>query len=364
MTFAQPAGAQQGQQAWTLSEDLRIGGGTGPAALKSVGQIAVTANGNIFVVDNNPIQIKLFSPAGAFVRRVGLLGAGRGEYTSIGAMVVNAEGNVQVVIPEMGRVIVYSPAGDVVSQTTVEFSGFRATWDGVVTADGGLLDPIVVPTGKTLSLGAPETAERLQRVKADGTRGDTIPFPGCRAPTAPANSFIRFENADGSYISTAIPYLPRAQTVFAGDGTAWCAPGDTYSIFHFRVGRPDTVHTVHMNVTPPAVPDSERARALASLKATAARTKTGTFNEARIPKVLPTIAMVRVDNANRLWVRRTDTPASAPQFDVFDTQGAPLASVKTSLPWSRIPLVVGEYAYGAIQDAGGAPVLVRARIQR
>jgi hypothetical protein len=348
----------QAQSAWTLAADLRIGGGfDGPTSFAAIGGIAVPRNGNIFVVDLRPLQIKLFSPAGDFLRYVGREGAGSNEYTSVGAITVDADGNVQVVAPAMGRILIYSPAGDLVRQVSASLAS-TSVWEGAVALDGSVLDPIWIPTGRQTSSGSEELERRLQRLRRDGTRADTLAFPGCRAANAPADPYLRFQNPSGSVVRTLIADLPHAQTVFAPDGTAWCAPGDPYTIYHLRVGRSDTLHVVRVNIPAQIIPEAERARAMERYA------RAVNYDAAVVPKVRPALDVIRVDDANRLWVRRSDTPIDAPQFDVFDSKGAPVATVHTDLRWVKLPVVAGNYAYGVVPDEGGQPYLVRALIRK
>lgn len=346
------------QPTWRLIEDLRLGVSVdGPDSFGNVGPIVVTKNANIFVVDDKPLQIKLFSPAGKFLRNVGRTGGGPGEYTEVNAMVLNAQGNVQVVASTDGRVLVFSPNGTLVRQITTEFPNSGGRWEGTMAADGSLLDPIHIRTsGRSSATGEQRLA--LQRVRPDGTRGVTMMFPGCALRHTPPQAYLQFNNADGSSWEIRIPNLPSPQTVFASDGTAWCAPGDIYAVYHFRLGRPDTIHVARMNVPAPALTDSQRVR-LQRMFSRAVNGKT-----AEVPKVLPTISLIRVDDSNRLWVRRTATPDAAPVFDAFDAQGRLLAVVKTNLRWIGIPLVVGDLAYGSVLSNDGIPFVVRARIRQ
>jgi hypothetical protein len=346
------------QREWKLVEDLRIGAGDGQASLAFVGPITVTANGNIFVADVRPVQIKLFSPKGAFVRAVGRDGGGPGEYREITGLFTMPDGNVMAIDATGKRFIVYGADGRALR--TNMFGSFGREWDGTARADGSLLVPIrVFPSG--WKSGTREPPKALQRVLPDGKVADTLRFPGCAQQTPPGDSYVQVPrpgpNGQVGYMQFRVPYLAASQTVFAPDGTAWCAPTDVYSIFHFRVGSPDTLSTIRLNIPAPPIPDSGR-RMLDSWAARASNAADITW-----PKAQPVISAIRVDDSNRLWVRRTATPDKAPSFDLYDPQGKPLGTVTTTLRWDRIPLVVGDYAYGMVTGDDDIQYVVRAKLR-
>jgi hypothetical protein len=355
----------QAQPTWRLVEDLRLGGSaSGPNSFSNVRGLAVARNGNIFVADLSPVQIKLFSPSGVFLRNVGREGDGPGEYRNVEGLFVDRDGNIQAIDAKDSRVIVYTPAGDVVRTTTVGFGGYGFTWSGGLATDGDLLEPLSVETGGRTPTGELIRVQRLRRIKPSGALGDTLPFPGCQLRAPPAVSYFRFVSGTSS-MNVTVPYLAQPQTVFAPDGTAWCAPKDEYAIYHFRVGRPETLHVVRQSVPPAVVPAAVRDSAIKSYRTMIARSSSSNFDPDAIPKVHPVIATIRADDANRLWVRRVAvTPRAAMAFDLYDPRGKPLATVQTTLRWTGIPLVAGDHAYGVVIDDDDVQHVVRARIVR
>jgi hypothetical protein len=344
------------QRQWRLVEEQRMGNGDEPNSFGVVGSIAVAASGNIFVVDLKPLQIKLFSPAGAFIRAVGRTGDGPGEYRHVDGLLPMPDGNVMAIGRASGRVVVFTGDGLHVRTTPTTFISFGGgDWGGTLLADGSLLDPISVrpPNWQSTTRDVPRA---LQRILPNGTRGDTVRFPACRQQTPPGDIVVQIPQGRG-YMQTRVPFLPFSQTVFASDGTAWCTPTDVYSVFHFRVGAPDTLHAIRLNVPAPAIPDSgqQRLRALLS--------RATNIADITVPTKQPVIADIRVDAANRLWVRRTDTPIDAPSFDLYDPQGKSLGIVTTTLRWHRIPLGVGEHAYGVVTGDDDVQYVVRARLR-
>jgi hypothetical protein len=87
------------------------------------------------------------------------------------------------------------------------------------------------------------------------------------------------------------------------------------------------------------------------------------FDKSAVPRVQPVIDQIAVDADGRVWIRRTDTPESAPGFDVFDEAGRAVMTVSTTQRWQRIPIVRNGFAYGVVLDADDVPHIVKAQLR-
>ena len=78
------AEAQAGTAEFRLQRVLSIGGDMAPeeAAFMIIGGLAVAASGHIYVLDDGDRSVRVFDPAGRFVRRFGRQGGGPGEFQS------------------------------------------------------------------------------------------------------------------------------------------------------------------------------------------------------------------------------------------------------------------------------------------
>lgn len=348
-----------------MVEELRIGGASdGPASFSAIRGIAVARNGNVFVVDVvGSLQIKLFDAAGRFIRNVGRAGGGPGEYAYVSAMLLGNDGHVHVIDPMGMRVLVFSESGDLVQHRSIQFGSYGRTWVGAIAADGTLLDPVSM----VLSSGSPPSAGGLRRIglrriRPDGSIADTLPYPACALRHPPPRSTFRF-TSETSNMFVQVPFLATPQTAFASDGMAWCAPRDEYVVVRLRIGTPDTVSVVQRNVAPLPLPRDTLQKTIDGFARAAAQYGKSDFTPDAVPRVQPVIAAIAVDDRNRLWVRRTDTPAAAPRFDLYDATGRELGTVQSRARVIGIPLVVGDVAYAIVLDADDVPVVVRARLR-
>ena len=98
----------------TLVEDLRIGslGGADEYTFSEINSIAVGESGAIYVGDTHPASIRLFSPDGGFVRRIGREGEGPGEFRSLAGISVLPDGRLAAWDRRNRRITAYQADGE------------------------------------------------------------------------------------------------------------------------------------------------------------------------------------------------------------------------------------------------------------
>lgn len=102
------------QRCDTLVEELRIGslGGADEYTFSEINSIAVGESGAIYVDDTHPASIRLFSPDGGFVRRIGREGEGPGEYRSLAGISVLPDGRLAAWDRRNRRITAYQADGE------------------------------------------------------------------------------------------------------------------------------------------------------------------------------------------------------------------------------------------------------------
>lgn len=155
--------------------------GKGDASLGQPTGIAVDSRGNVLILDNKPVGVKVYTPDGRWLRTIGRDGAGPGEFRPHASLYVVRD-TILVHDIAQSRMVVFSSTGDPldVFPTTFLRGGF-----GPPDTLGRLLLPVRVgallaairisaagPTGDTLTL-PPENAPRLWRA---GSAAWPIPF--------------------------------------------------------------------------------------------------------------------------------------------------------------------------------------------
>jgi YD repeat-containing protein len=88
--------------------------GTGSGQFNHPADVALTANGNLWVVDTTNNRIEQFTASGQFVSKVGSTGSGNGQFNRPTAIAINAKGSILVTDATNKRVQVFSEKGEFV----------------------------------------------------------------------------------------------------------------------------------------------------------------------------------------------------------------------------------------------------------
>ncbi|HSM59816.1 MAG TPA: hypothetical protein VK849_03420 [Longimicrobiales bacterium] len=160
-------------EAWTLVEELAIGAMDADAAYQFglIIGVDVDAEGNVYVADLQARDVRVFDPAGAWLRTIGRPGSGPGELGPAmnGVFVIGGE----VVVPDLSnaRVQRFSREGDPVASEPLELSrGVPLRWD--LTSGGRLVvQRRAVNVSDTT---APPAGDPIVTLPLDGGAVDTL----------------------------------------------------------------------------------------------------------------------------------------------------------------------------------------------
>lgn len=362
-----PAHAQaRGEVAptWTLIEDLRFSDDQGPTSFADVRGVAVTKNGNIFVLDTKPQSIRMFDAQGTFIKQVARDGAGPGEIRRANGIAVGADDIVWAYDPSNKRINLYRSDGSFFRQILVPINQYGYLWNTAVDAQGRAIDEISVISGRDPATGMAIGESRLRRIDQSG-RVDTLARPSCKSDyKMPAQSFLQFSGGRGQ-MNMLIPFLPVTHMLYTRSGHAWCVATSQYRLFVGPVDGSNRV-VVDLKVAPPVVTEAERKDALNRIDSlTRAYGKMTVGDPSQIPKMKPVIANIHVDPSNRIWVRPTTAAEATPSFDVYDLDGRHVARVQSRGKvngWQA--WITDTHVYTVVHDDDDVPNLVRYRIQR
>ena len=343
---------------WSLVEDLRIGGDdAGPASFSKVHSVVEAPNGNVFVLEQQEQELRVFSKQGTFLRVAARRGEGPGEVTYATGMALGPDAIV-VNDPRQRRFTLVDFDGRYVRHVLAASSGYGDVWRGAVDSLGRIIDfPVRTPIGGVdARTGYPRTEDRVRIISADG-RADTVGGVTCGTP-APSHIY----RARQGYVATlTLPFTASAQTVVTARGTVWCAPGSTYELLHASLGQPVRTlvfRDVPRIAVPPTVLDSTERSFRKFAGSIGTLIDDGGY---RMPTTYPVLRQIDVDRDGRVWVRRYSDTTLAP-IDVFDDHGVHIATV-------RVPHLLGdrlfisrEHVYDVQLDANDVPVVVRYRI--
>ena len=191
----QPIGLRFGQP-----PDLESGQPPGPYDLFGPRDVAIDADGNLWVTDTGHHRVVVYSAAGEYVRELGGQGDGPGEFAEPVGIAIASDGTVFVADMWNSRVQLLDPDGAYVGEFTVD------GWGGIDATDKPYLT--VLADGR-VALSLPTLGE-VRVYERDGTLVATL---------APADEPLR------------LPY----GIVQAADGRLWITEGESARVRLFAI---------------------------------------------------------------------------------------------------------------------------------
>jgi hypothetical protein len=383
------------------AEQQRLGSTDDPDfGFSSVAGLDVDRDGNLYVGEGGDAQIRVYSPDGRLLRRIGREGEGPGEFRRAPRFgVVND--TVWAFDYALRRITLFTREGALLS--TGQVTPVRIP---TPTCYGYVLPESMRPDGRfTSRLGSiqcsrndppsgvqPGDSMPVPRVLFDatGTPVDTLGWdasPDPRMVAPPGASQDRFQMIQVGTRRLLVPDPPTdlPQWIYLPDGTlildaptATDPARGTFSVTRVRIAG-DTVYRREFAYRPVAYTAQELdAIALAGTRgfgpageaeagsgagpqadAAAARALRAAMN---FPEFRPWIGNARLDADGRLWIPRDDTDATNVKWLILDAMGLPLGhleiSGRPSFLWSR-----GDVLWVSVRDEFDVPWLVRYRVE-
>lgn len=374
-----------------LALEWRVSADSMSEPLGDVANMAVAADGQVWVWDDATPALLLLDANGTSVRRISRRGSGPGEYQTVNDIVVARDGALVIWDEGNARLNIYNPDGSFRTTATLTFSDCC-----------GL--PVVVDTQNRLWL-------RTHPTMIAGKDNPVDPAAFSRPQIV---GYLRYDGS-GAPIDTVIaPTLPgadgvlNAMTVTADGigGMAQLVPYGSYPQYMVSplghvvsaMSRPYAVHTeangrfvrVTREFTPVPVAEEERAQRRANIEFSMRRAKAGwTWNGAEIPRQKPPINELAVGLDGRIWVQLSvpsepfepDPQAGEPsplpttgpkpppikfrpgekRWDVFEPDGRYLGRIVAPREFSLF-VMRGNQVWGVMRDADDLPTIVRMRI--
>jgi len=337
--------------AWRLEEELRIGSAddSGPGALSNPRALEVDAAGRIYVIESQPMEVRVYAPDGRYLRTLMRTGGGPGEVLQAIGLAWDTAGHLWVVDQQNARYTLFDTSGARLAEHRRPVSGFYTwQWAGTITRAGEVIEITSAPSAD----GFRQVALRLDSALAPA---DSIALPYFRGPAFE----IRRANMRASYM---VPFSPRLVWRLDPRGFIWSAIDDRYRIITQSL-RGDTTRVIERDVQPVTVTEAEKDNAVAALSNFVQQG--GTVDRSRIPDVKPPITDFWVDDQGCLWVHRSRAADSeeGTLFDVFEPGGQYLGEVQAPVTGLRAVLIRGPALYAVATDEDDVPVIVRFRIR-
>ena len=385
----------KGPGAWgpttRLVEELRIGEleGSEEYTLGQIVQLVVGKDGAIFAAEANPSAVRMYNASGKFVRKVGGVGSGPGEFRNVAALAVMHDGSIVVRDGNLGRTNIHDAQGNYVRGHTFLTGYFTADMFRVDPAGNFFLKarakPFVPGTNR-------DQSTVWVKVNNKGEVLDSIPIPS-------AEPEIKvYGGPHKSDVDAIASTLSRDGQIISGDP-------QTYAFEIERPGQPCI--RVEREYTPIRLTGAEKREwdAMAAWLSKQPGSQTfstgpdgkrqvvnGPADKYIVPAVKPAYRTLRVDQDGRVWVERyvaatkqPPPPAPAPRpngqpipgladrpvsvmrepitFDVFEADGRFLGTV-VQPPKVRFMFMRGRNVWGVARGEFDESYIVRYRIDR
>src|SRR3954466_15437415 len=120
-----------------LTRDLAIGVPDGDEnyMIGAIDDIAVAANGTMYVLDRSVPAVRMYDAKGKFVKNIGRRGSGPGEYRYASAIAMASSGNLLLYDQGNARINVYSPAGDAITSWPTRGGSGSGSGRGILVSD-------------------------------------------------------------------------------------------------------------------------------------------------------------------------------------------------------------------------------------
>jgi hypothetical protein len=165
---------------WTLQEEMKIGAVEGSLEYQfgQIGFIALDSQDRLYVLDAQAQEIRVFSPDGEFLRRIGRPGEGPGELRGAIYVVMGAGDTLFVPDTQNQRLNRFTTDGTALTSVRMSIEDglptvFQSTNAGVIAVQ---IRPLSLPNRP-----APDSMDAIVRLESDGSLGDTLMrFPSGR----------------------------------------------------------------------------------------------------------------------------------------------------------------------------------------
>lgn len=277
--------------AFVLEERLRLGAldADGPELFGQIAGLALGEDGEVFVLDGQAAEVRVFSEDGTHLRSFGGEGEGPGELSNPSGLAVDSSGTVWVMNWGNARYSGFDPATGAVVREPRRVLGFAAfPWRGAFEYSGRLVDIGLDATGEQAVLRLDDQFEPRDTL--------ALPKPIAEDRVTLRRGAIRVASLMDPFAPQSA-WAPRVRAgIVVGEGSA-------YRLHRIDFGS-DTSVTIELDRAPIRVTTAERDSALSFFQDMSASLDGVTPDRPPNPgDVKPLHGAIFVDDHDRTWVR-------------------------------------------------------------
>lgn len=364
-----------GEEAWTATEDLRIGTLAGEPEYQfgMIAYLDVADDGTIYVMDMQAQEVRVFSAQGSYLTTVGGPGGGPGEMGQ-GSVFVLIDPKGGLVVPDLGnrRVNLYAPDGEPQGSFPIQLqAGVPMRWE---LDDGGRL----MAQLRGMDLPGVEALEGGDPIVVYDTTGAVVDT----VAVIPKGGVLEGISEEGVSIRV---FAPEPLWGLDADGSIYYAMSDKFNVF---VNDPDgtLIRIIRKNAPVKSVEQADREALLDLMRE---QYQEFGLPPAQVEQIMagvgfaenyPAFGNLLVGPQGTLWVQRVRSARDmgvgvdegvvfdpqdmgSPEWEVLDSQGRFLGVV--TLPDRFRPVqMVGDHIYGIWQDELDVQHVMRLKVNR
>ncbi len=354
----------EGETGWQLDLVQEFRGEEGePSELVNPQSLAVDDSGRVYVVDQKPAVIKVYDPAGAFLRTIGGEGRGPGEFEA--GYIALYEGRIVLNDPQLARTSVWDTAGAFVTSwpsACCNYADIHVDREGRISVPALLQSP---------SAEGPAGAPFWIRWSIQGALIDTVWMPVRQNEASPWTVVTRAGGRDVGQMTVTVPLRAQIITGFDPAGGFLLGWSDEYQVALAPNGR-DTAEVFGRTWHPVPISSERRQAVVEDMVQRFSQNMDEdllrrSFTPDAIPATAPAFTALYVDRDGYRWVRLDPgLDSTVTRFDIFDPDGVLLGAVavRPALPqYGRLAFGRGELlTIGTSEE--GYPVIRRYRVRR
>ncbi len=334
---------------WVLEELFRLGtlAEEGPELFGQVSAVSLGREGDLYVLDGQASEVRVFGPDGTYRRTLGRPGQGPGELNRPAGLALDSEGKLWVTNWGNARYTAFDASTGELHREARRLASFIAfPWPGRFDELGRLVDIGLDRNGDPAIL-----------------RTDTsfVPVDTMRLPQASEEDRIMFRR-DGTMVMSAMePFAPRPGWAPRPTGGIVMGEGGEYRLHRLGFDG-DTTMTVELLRDPVRVSEAERDSAMAAWAEMAEAAGRATPDrQPRVRETKPAHGALFVDDRDRIWVR-SDREGGEPAWDVMGEDGRFFGQVLVPVAPSYVTPSVRGDRLALVTQVDGVPTVVVYRI--
>jgi hypothetical protein len=356
----------QAQQPWRLIPEVRIGSEESEEyALTRVGAVAIGPDGLLVVADRGDRRLRVFDEQGKFVRWVGGVGNGPGEFTAMPGHVAIRRDTLEVV--QGNRLHLFLTDGQLVRTTPIHVdlaTYYRVSTILARTPDGDLLGLPALRNDALIS--GRETRSPLVRVDESGRVLGTATYVDYSKDIVAVRTPSRTFGVARPFGAELIQVGPNGDRIVridqhvseAGKPDAFTVivlgpEGDTMTVGAVRYQPLRIAKAVRDSIAEALLRDPQPGRPMPAEERRAIR------EQVSVPEYYPPVSDLLIGYDGRIWLRRY--VAEGTEWLILDPECRPLGVVQGG-PTLRIHAATATEVWASELNSLDVPTLLRMRI--